>query len=463
MVWGTVLPLQPIILHPRPLQRNGGSILLVPLLPYRKTATPLPTEIWTKIFENVYYGDEVDPTPNVRRRAEQYRRDLLLVCKALTNIALPVFYSRVWIRSLWQLGRFTARLHAADKQWDSLRRIPYSAPGRWVRDLDLSGLDCGGIGLTVDELLTRLFPLLPFMATFVLNTTMTLSRRALAALTFRDGCHHLKSLKGIQAPITQPINWQAHYPALTVDSDPLVQLIRNSDHLEEIEIHGPGFDSLEVDFAFQFTDVFSPVELEGGEPVVQMNNPLKLNNLKSLSMLSTHASPLMFALLLSELPSLQRLAVTPYDDLPYPTSLVSKFIQIHGPTLRSLHLYTPKDTWPTISHPSPSDILLTCPILIHLSLEFPLPELKIPPGDVHPLQILSIPRPNQRCYQTVSTAVSSLKNLRIVRTRDVRWLRRGIISQATETGTQGEMRQWKRRLALRGVCLLDTDMSRGND
>ena len=86
MVWGTTLPPQPVILQPRPLQRDGGSILLVPLLPYRKTATPLPSEIWTQIFVNVYYGDDNVglPTPNFRRRAEQYRRDLLLICKPLT-------------------------------------------------------------------------------------------------------------------------------------------------------------------------------------------------------------------------------------------------------------------------------------------------------------------------------------------------------------------------------------------
>ena len=304
------------------------------------------------------------------------------------------------------------------------------------------------------------------MSTFVLNPTITLSRRALAAFTFRDGCQYLKSVKGIQAPIAHTVN-QVHHSVLALDSDPLVQLIRNSPGLEEIEIHGPGFDSIEVDFALQLAGVLPPVEIEEQEPVLQINDPLELNNLKSLSILSTHSSPLMFALLSSELPSLQRLAVTPYDDLPYPTSLVSKFIQVHGSTLRSLHLYTPKDTWPTISHPSPSDILLTCPNLTHLSLEFPLPELKIPlsshPSKVHPLQILSIPRPSQRCYQAVSTIVSSLKNLRVVRTRDVRWLRRGIASQAMETGTQGEMREWKRRLALRGVTLLDTDMNRDDD
>ena len=85
MVWGTTLPPQPVILQPRPLQLNAGSILLVPLLPHRKSTTPLPTEIWTKIFIDVYCGDDnVDPTPNVRNRTEGYRRDLLLICKALT-------------------------------------------------------------------------------------------------------------------------------------------------------------------------------------------------------------------------------------------------------------------------------------------------------------------------------------------------------------------------------------------
>ena len=81
----------------------------------------------------------------------------------------------------------------------------------------------------------------------------------------------------------------------------------------------------------------------------------------------------MLALLSSRLPSLQRLAVTPYGDLPHPTSLVPKFVQVHGSTLRSLHFYTPKDTQSTIFHPSPSDILLMCPLT-----RVPLLELKIP-------------------------------------------------------------------------------------
>ena len=54
----------------------------MPLLPHRETAIALPAEIWTEIFVNVYYGGNVDPTPNMR--TEQYRRDLLLISKSLT-------------------------------------------------------------------------------------------------------------------------------------------------------------------------------------------------------------------------------------------------------------------------------------------------------------------------------------------------------------------------------------------
>ena len=328
--------------------------------------------------------------------------------------------------------------------------------------MDLSDLDCGRASLAVDELLTRLFPLLPFMSTLVLTTAITLSGRALNALTFRDGSEHLRSLKGIQAPITHPLN-NTDYTASMVDGDPLVQLLRKSTRLEEIEIYGPGFDSLEIDSPSQFPAGLPPVEVEGGNSVPKIRDPLKLSNLRSLSMLSTHASPLMFSLLSSELPSLQRLVVTPYDDLPYPISLVSKFIQVHGSTLRSLYLYTSRVMRPVVHHPSPPDILLTCPNLTHLSLDFPLPELQIPEGEAHPLHMLSIPRTNQHCYQTVYAVVTSLKNLRVVRTSELRWLRRGMASQAMESGSQAEMRKWKKSFFLRGVTLVDMDMDSGND
>ena len=121
-------------------------------------------------------------------------RSLLTAC-ALSScfqqtVASPLLYERVHINSVAQLESFTSVLHAADKKWDSIRRIPYSTPGRWVQLLDLSALSPHQdleTHLRVDTLLTRLFPLLPFLAALLLNEEMTLSRRVLESLVVRDG------------------------------------------------------------------------------------------------------------------------------------------------------------------------------------------------------------------------------------------------------------------------------------
>lgn len=348
------------------------------------------------------------------------------------------------------LERFTSRLHSADQKWDSIRRIPYSAPGRWVQALDISQMDCIGEAFVVDELLTKLFSLLPCLAHFISNTSLVMSRRAFSALTFRDGTQYLKTLRGIKAPATR----EDSVSAVDVDTDPLVQLVRNSPHLEELEVVGPGFDSVDVDFAAQFTD--SNFEVDRSAKA-----PLSLRDLNTLTIVSTHSSPLMYALLGTELPFLRRLTLTPYDDVPYPASLVSRFIQVHGASLRSLYLLTPRDVWPTTLHPSPKDLLITCPQLNHLSLESPLPKLTLPFADnrtiPHPLQILSIPRPKSDYLAMIEAMVPVMKNLKVLRARDVKWLRHGMTPRALEAGVQGEMREWRRRLNLRGIAVLDAE------
>jgi hypothetical protein len=296
------------------------------------------------------------------------------------------------------------------------------------------------------------------MSRFILNTSIVLSRRALGALTFRDGTQHLKTLKGIKAPAELSRDWYG--AVLNMDNDPLVQLVRNSVHLEELEIIGPGFDPADVDFAADGTET----PFETGPP---SKAPLRLDRLESLTILLTHSSPLMFALLITNLPSLRRLRVTPYDDIPYPASLVSYFIQVHGQTLRSLHFLTPRDIWPTTSHPSPRDVLIHCPMLNHLSLESPLPKLILPPPHYvhtqqqqqyhHPLQTLSIPRPQSEYFTVIEAILPFLKDLRIVRARDARWLRKGVTRRALEAGVQGEMREWSRRLGAKGVAVQDAD------
>jgi len=206
-------------------------------------------------------------------------------------------------------------------------------------------------------------------------------------------------------------------------------------------------------------DLDSHFEIE--PPIVA---PLHLPHLQSLTLLSMPYSSLMHALLHSPLPRLQTLMFTPYDDVPFPISLSSRFLETLGQHLRTLSLVTP-NSWPTRFHPSPTTLLHTSPNLRYLSLEYPLPALTIPsktpltsPASLLPtfaLEILSIPRPSSDFWVTLEGLLPFLPSLKIVQTRGVRWLRHGMNSRAQEAGIQGEMKAWERRLARRGIRLLD--------
>ncbi|KAK0465482.1 uncharacterized protein EV420DRAFT_1514565 [Desarmillaria tabescens] len=397
-----------ILLTPRPYANLAGSFILVPLLPSPKPKKVFPAEIWDEVFK----------------------------CES----ALPLAYQRVQISTVSKLEKFYTTLYSADQKWDSIRRIPYSAPGRWVQVLDLSNLTFTGHAqaLLLDSLLTQLFPLTPLLSHFSINPAFTLSCRALTALGDREGAINLKSLEGI-----------SHVPTASLadsltEEEPIVKLLRNCPALQELEVVGGGLDPSEAEWSFK------PTELS----VLQSFKPLSLPNLRILTLLSIHSGSLLHALLLSPLPALCKVTITPYDDIPYPSSLVSQFIATHGPNLRSLLLFTPK-SWPTRLHPSPRTLLLTCPKLRHLSLEHPLPSLLT--TEPHQLQYLSIPRPSSPSWEILVRLLQQLPNLCAVRIRDVRWLRKGMNTRAQEAGVQGEMKEWRRRLARRGVKLLDTD------
>ena len=274
-----------------------------------------------------------------------------------------------------------------------------------------------------DFLLTRLFPLTPFLAILSINSSFVLSRRALSALALRDGATNIRALTGFNyiTPSTS-----------VIEEDPFVQLLRCCPNLEELTVIGQDSDPTESEF--------------------KSSIPLALPKLRELMMLSMCSSPLMYALLQSPLPSLTILTLTPYDDIPYPASLTSQFISIHGQTLKSLLLYTPR-SMPTRHHPSPADILTFTPNLRHLSLETPLPALTI--NEKHHLKILSIPRPSAGSWRVLERLLPCLPDLTAIRARDVRWLRKGVTSMAQEAGVQGEMGEWKRRLGRRGIRLLD--------
>lgn len=295
----------------------------------------------------------------------------------------------------------------------------------------------------IDSLLTTLFPLMPFMENLALSPTLPLSRRVLASLTNRDGSSNLRTLSGV-------CYIAAFSSAISIEEDPLVRLLRTCRQLERLEVMGSDLEQADME-----PDTLEPVEGPA------MNMKLDLPCLHTLTLLAMPSSSLMHALLNASLPRLCALYLTPYDDVPYPRALTTRFIYVHGSSLSTLSLFTPK-SWPTRFHASPNTLFHVCPNLRHLSLESPLPAL-LPPTTVDsgqavvPLQILSIPRPNHDFWRTLEALLPSLPSLNVVRMRDIRWLRKGLSRHAQEAGVQGEMRIWRQRLAKRGICLVDTD------
>ncbi|KAJ4485694.1 hypothetical protein J3R30DRAFT_3817002 [Lentinula aciculospora] len=426
---------QTVLLHPRPYAHHSGSLILLPLLQPPQLKAALPTELWTQIFE------ALDPEQKIT-----HLLSVLLVCKKFKHIVDPLLYSRVSFVHYHALHNFSKRIHDAEHKWDSLRRISYSAPGRWVQSLDVSQLErhmsrhtlvedpldnMELIALRLDSLLSNLFPLLPFLSEFLMNPTFIFSRRAFVSLNERNGVNKLRSLRGV-----------FYIPSHGLPREALVDLLRNCPNLEELEVIGPDIDPSEHDvMSLWYGQATFPPSFE----------PLYLPKLRELTLLSSlQLSPLMICLLSTPLPSLTKLTITPYDDIPSPAS--SLFISSHGETLQSLLLLTRK-SWPTRLHSSPSNLLQTSPSLRHLSLELPLPALELTKD--HQLEILSIPKPGYDSWILLSRLLPHLPALKAIRMRDVKWLRKGMGPRAMEAGVQGEMREWRRRLARRGIRVLD--------
>ena len=340
------------------------------------------------------------------------------------------------------LEKLLARLQAADKRWDSIRRIPYSAPGRWIHSLDLERFRCTTLEaiFRLDTALYELLPLVPFLTNLVLNHRTVLSRRAWCSFTHRDGVQNLRCLKGVQLTTS-----------MRIDEDAFVELLRACTRLEELEIMGTGVDL--SDLSAPGDDLLNPL------PSVY---PLRLPFFRKFVVLSMPSSLTLFALLQSPLPTLRHLTVTPYDEVSTPGTLVPRFLRVHGPKLTSLHFYTVKQ-WPTILLPSPATILETCPSLRHVSLELPLPILTLVQIEQHHLEILSIPRPKSDYLGVLEKLLPKLPWLRFVRARDVKWLRNGMSTRAQQAGVQGEMLLWKRKLGRRGIQLLDAEWNPGTE
>lgn len=84
-----------VFLQPRPFAKCSGKFVLLPLLPHKPRAKPLPSEVWTRVFGYLY--DEYEVTAGCQNRAGLItsRESLLHICKNLTvRLSHPVARSR---------------------------------------------------------------------------------------------------------------------------------------------------------------------------------------------------------------------------------------------------------------------------------------------------------------------------------------------------------------------------------
>jgi len=146
---------------------------------------------------------------------------------------------------------------------------------------------------------------------------------------------------------------------------------------------------------------------------------------------------------------------------------------MHGRSLISLRINTPRRLPISTDDVLTPPVLTSCPELHYLALDqhfLPMLTLLEPAQDVvgssgsrsgsphtHPLRVLTIPRPNARFLREVEALLPCLPSLTVVRARAVRWLRAGVSGKALEAGVQGEMHEWRRKFARRGVRLVDGD------
>jgi len=370
---------------------------------------------------------------------------------------LPLLYSSVHIFTTSAFEKFVSHLCSSDQRWDSIRRIPYSTPGRWVRELDLSEMALSSVeSLSVDTYLTRLFPLLPSLTSLNLLPEMVPSNRALAALQCKDGIGELRSLKGLKVSVAGELA-SVQSPFAT-SFDPVAQLLWHCPRLEQLEILCTDTVNPELESVMDM-DLLSLLRDEGGEGSTSSFSPtLHLPHLKFLCISALPICPLLLTILRTPLPALRHIVMIPYSDVLIAPQL-GALLAVHGRKLISLSVSTPGHLpiSPTTGDARPLALLGSCPELQYLALDHPLPALAPPAAQSdarqsHPLRVLTIPRPSARFLRELEVLLPALS---VVRARTVRWLRAGVSRKALEAGVQGEMHEWRRRFARKGVRVVD--------
>jgi len=329
--------------------------------------------------------------------------------------------------------------------------------------------------------------MLPFLQQLLLHPTVMLTRRAMSSIADSETALSLIHLTGIHVPAsTQP-------RARASLEDPLTNLVRCCVNLRHIELLGTGLD---VDS-----------DVEDGPDTITVHG-VNLPYLQSMAILHVPYCPLLRTLANSELPSLRALTISLYTSAPHTDS--TKLFDVHASKLTGLTLFTAQ-TWPPTSTHAPPDLLLKTPNLHYLSLpssahrliapatnininrpnESTPPTSPSPPASEgipassspsailasssssissspmrdrstsrdrvslspHPLRTLSIPRPTQELLSRVVEPI--FKELREVHVREVRYLRRGMGKIAEGAGNSASITEWRRRLARRGVRVID--------
>ena len=356
--------------------------------------------------------------------------------------------------------KFASHLCSSDQCWDSIRRIPYSTPGRWVRELDLSEMAPSSVeSLLVDTYLTRLCPLLPSLKSLNLISEMVLSNRALAALQCKDGIGELRSLKGLKVSV--PVEIASVQPPYVTNFDPISKLLWQCPRLEQLEILCTDTVNPELESVMDL-DLLGLLRDDGEGSTSSFPPTLHLPHLKFLCLSALPICPLLLTLLRTPLPALRHIVVIPYSDVHIVPQL-GALLAAHGRNLISLSISTPGHLpiSPTTGDTRPLALLGSCPELQYLALDHPLPALAPPVAQSgerpqpHPLRVLTIPRPSARFLRELEVLLPHLPALSVLRARTVRWLRAGVSGKALEAGVQGEMREWRRRFARKGVRVVD--------
>ncbi|KZV80855.1 hypothetical protein EXIGLDRAFT_629514 [Exidia glandulosa HHB12029] len=434
-----------VVLNPRPYELDAGRLLLVPLLPQSPPKVALPSEIWERILAYAVHSPyNVDQSKRRLTRA-QWRAELSTICRTFSVLVPPLLFAHPVVSTPRSLTALSNAIHAGHARWDSLRRILYSTPGRWVQSLDLSPLDPGSEHLVVDALLRNMLPLVPFLDELRLNPTIQLSRLTFDA--FRSGPHasKLRSLTGLRfsaphlGPAAPPGSGAAAQAMYEEVQDPVLRLLRACLSLQELELLPPPRPLNAADD----DDDDWPIP-EGSE--TELHEPPDLPSLQSLAVFLSPTSPMVALLSRSALPSIQRLTI------PGELAVSSDLLSAHGSALRALAIHEPPTVSPALAAEHvPHNLLSTCPSLRHLVLPCSTPQFDSVTR--HPLATLSIPRPTPEFLRTLERGL--FPALRVVQFRDTRWLRKGVAPIARQTGVAGEMARWRVRLGRLRVRVLD--------